>query len=315
MLSRKRFIFKWISEPALFIIILTVLLTWIWIIFTFRNKTSLQGESFNEIKQRSVLQKLRKQNVPATHHFVDFASDKILRQGEVTKGLEFDAQCTHFSKCFDFSKCKNGFSVYVYPLATGESISPMYSNILGVIRSSIYYTDDPSEACLSILSLDTHDRDVISSNFIKHMNTKLKKLKYWNNGQNHLIIVFFSGTWPSYLESVSFRVGKAMIARASSSLEGIRKGFDVSIPLVPKDFPIVSTNLKQKTNRIFPLQRKYLLSFKGKRYLYGIGSESRNVLYLIRSKRFVLLTTCRHNTNWEKYKDERCDADNADYDR
>ena len=246
MLSRRRFILKWISEPVLFIIILTVLLVWIWIVLSFQYKTSLRGISFNEIKKNSILQKHQKQDAPVTFQYMDFVSGKVLRRSEVTKGFEFDPQCMHLSKCFDFSKCNNGFSVYVYPLAKGEMISPMYSRILDVLQSSIYFTDDPSEACLSILSLDTHDRDVISSNFVKQMDTKLKKLKHWNNGQNHLVIVFFSGTWPNYLETVSFRIGKAMIARASSSLKSIRRGFDVSIPLVPKDFPIVSTNFETK---------------------------------------------------------------------
>eukprot|EP00111_Clytia_hemisphaerica_P004133 TCONS_00011825-protein len=106
-----------------------------------------------------------------------------------------------------------------------------------------------------------------------------------------------------------------MIARASSSLHGIRKGYDISIPLIPKDYPIKSIPILDKDVTLLPLHRKYLMSFKGKRYLYGIGSMSRNSLYLIRNKKFVLLTTCRHGKGWERYKDERCDTDNEEYDR
>lgn len=316
MLPRKRFIWRWKTEPILFIIVLTVLFTWIWIVTSSHFKTFYLSNSHDGIKENSVYQRHTKQDVARTLQYKDFTLNRISLQSEKAKGFEYDSQCIHLSKCFDYSKCKNGFFVYIHPLSSGEVVSPMYTNILNVFRASPYYTDDPNEACLSILSLDTHDRDVISANFVKHMNTKLKKMKHWNNGQNHLIVVFFSGTWPNYLETNSFNTGKAMVARASSSLEAIRRGFDLSIPLVPKDFPILPKNSHEtKSIPIFPLHRKYLMSFKGKRYLYGIGSESRNALYLIQNKDFVLLTTCRHNKNWEKYKDDRCDADNEDYDR
>lgn len=46
---------------------------------------------------------------------------------------------------------------------------------------------------------------------------------------------------------------------------------------------------------------QYLVSFKGKRYLNGIGSETRNSLHYIHDgQRSVMLTTCRHGKSWEK---------------
>jgi len=62
--------------------------------------------------------------------------------------------------CFDWSKCANrNPKVYVYPTDPNVIISPAYTKILKVIRDSYYYTEDPNEACLFILSLDTTDRD------------------------------------------------------------------------------------------------------------------------------------------------------------
>ena len=59
-----------------------------------------------------------------------------------------------------------------------------------------------------------------------------------------------------------------------------------------------------------------MLNLQGKRYVYGIGSETRNSLHhLHNGKDVVLLTTCRHNKDWQDFKDERCDRDNAEYDR
>ena len=50
--------------------------------------------------------------------------------------------------------------------------------------------------------------------------------------------------------------------------------------------------------------------------MYGIGSETRNSLHHLHDgSDVVLVTTCRHNKDWRDFKDERCDQDNAEYDR
>ncbi|XP_057309683.1 exostosin-1a-like [Hydractinia symbiolongicarpus] len=234
-------------------------------------------------------------------------------------------KCETLKECFNFDKCLSGFYVYVYPLLENEFISPMYIKILQSIKSSQYYTNDPTKACIFILSLDTLDRDILSQNFVKHINKKISKLEYWNGGKNHLIFNLFSGTWPNYTDELSFDIGHAMIAKSSFSQETTRQHFDISFLLLPQNHPQRIINFINKTNQhnsleknvdIFPVKRKYLLAFKGKRYLYGIGSRSRNMLHVINNnKDIVLLTTCRHGKGWEKYKDDRCDEDNTNYDR
>ena len=60
----------------------------------------------------------------------------------------------------------------------------------------------------------------------------------------------------------------------------------------------------------------YLVTFKGKRYVYGIGSETRNSLYHLTNWRdVIMLTTCRHGRVWRQLQDERCTEDNAEYER
>jgi hypothetical protein len=64
------------------------------------------------------------------------------------------------------------------------------------------------------------------------------------------------------------------------------------------------------------LNKTYLLTFKGKRYLNGYGSETRNALYHLNNNRdIILLTTCKHGNNWIEFKDNRCDIDNIIYEK
>lgn len=227
-------------------------------------------------------------------------------------GLQGPVRCT-MESCFDKSRCEGEFKIYVYPIQRGEKLSPLYGKMMKVLRESRYNTDDPSKACLFIPSVDTLDRDKLSANFVHGLNAKVTALPFWNGGQNHLIFNLFSGTWPDYLESLGFDIGKAILAKASISMDFLRPAFDVSIPLFPKSHTLRGGS--GISGSVFPIERKYKLAFKGKRYLQGVGSESRNALYHIHNgKDTVLLTTCKHGKAWWKHKDERCEKDNAEYD-
>ncbi|KAJ0055325.1 hypothetical protein NL108_014429 [Boleophthalmus pectinirostris] len=219
--------------------------------------------------------------------------------------------------CFDYSLCqKNGFKVYVYPQQKGEKISESYQNILATIEGSRFYTSDPGQACLFVLSLDTLDRDQLSPQYVHNLKTKIQNLPLWNEGRNHLIFNLYSGTWPDYTEDLGFDIGQAMLAKASISSDTFRPNFDVSIPLFSKDHPRTGGERGFLKYNTIPPFRKYMLVFKGKRYLTGIGSDTRNALYHVHNAEdVVLLTTCKHGKDWQKHKDARCDKDNAEYDR
>lgn len=224
--------------------------------------------------------------------------------------------CT-METCFDRTKCLSDFKVYVYPTQPGEKISPLYGKILKVLKESIFYTDDPKKACLFIPSVDTLDRDNLSEDYVHDLPHKIVSLPHWNGGTNHIIFSLFSGTWPDYSEDLRLDTGKAMLAKASLSTDFYRLGFDVSFPLFLKSHPPKGNAINSPSNcAVFPLDRKYKLAFKGKRYLSGIGSESRNSFYHIHNgKDIVLLTTCKHGKNWRKNMDERCEKDNEEYDK
>lgn len=235
---------------------------------------------------------------------------------DANTGVYSGRRC-RMESCFDFTLCeRNGFKVYVYPQQKGEKMSESYQNILLSIESSRFYTADPGQACLFVLSLDTLDRDQLSPQYVHSLRAKIPSLPLWNGGKNHIIFNLYSGTWPDYTEDLGFDIGFAMLAKASISTENFRPNFDVSIPLFSKDHPRTGGQRGYLKHNAIPPFRKYMLVFKGKRYLTGIGSDTRNALYHVHnSEDVVLLTTCKHGKDWQKHKDARCDKDNLEYDK
>lgn len=174
--------------------------------------------------------------------------------------------------CFDFSRCQKDFRVYVYPeeplnsLGSTPPLSPNYRKIIAAIKESRYYTPEPDRACLFVLGIDTLDRDSLSDYYVRNVPTRLQRLPHWNNGRNHLIFNLYSGTWPDYIEeSLGFDAGEAILVKASMSEQHLRPGFDVSIPLFHKQFPLRAGNTGFVVSNNFPSNKNYLLAFKGKR--------------------------------------------------
>eukprot|EP00062_Callorhinchus_milii_P010152 gi/632954872/ref/XP_007893192.1/ PREDICTED: exostosin-1a-like [Callorhinchus milii] len=219
--------------------------------------------------------------------------------------------------CFDLSRCEQrGFGVYVYP-PQSERTSDTYRKILASLRASRYHTADPGGACLFVLNIDTLDRDQLSPQFVPNVDRKVLASPLWNRGRNHLLFNLYSGTWPHYTEDLGFDPGQALVAKASFCSESYRPRFDVSIPLFSREHPQRGGPPRGGLlSNTVPPRRRYLLAFKGKRYLTGIGSDTRNALHhLHNGKDIISLTTCRHGKDWEKHTDSRCGRDNREYDR
>ncbi|XP_050666654.1 exostosin-1 [Leptidea sinapis] len=217
--------------------------------------------------------------------------------------------------CFDFSNCGSEPKVYVYP--TDGPVSATYRKVLSVIRESRYATNDPSEACLFIPAVDTLDADPLSPEHIPDVSSRLARLPHWKNGRNHLIFNLYAGTWPDYSEeALGFDPGEAIMARASASEALFREGFDISLPLFHKEHPERGGMPPAATANPFPAPKRHLLAFKGKRYVHGIGSDTRNSLWHLHDgDNLILVTTCRHGKSWKDLRDERCDEDNKEYDK
>ena len=226
------------------------------------------------------------------------------------------ANCT-MGRCFDAGKCRGEFRVYVYPDSEGVKVSGLYRKFLRILRNSQYYTSNPDEACVLVPSWDTLDRDKLSDEYVMKLPSPWS-LPHWNGGRNHIFFNLYSGSWPSYSESLDFDPGLAIVAKASFNTKSFRQNFDISLPLLHNSHPErgVFPSVMTKRGNLLPIRRRYHLAFKGKRYLYGLGVEPRRSLYHIHNGRdVVMVMTCRHNKNWERYKDSRCDVDNMEYNR
>lgn len=247
--------------------------------------------------------------------------------------------------CFDFSRCEKDFRVFVYPLSELENNgllttprSILYQKILDIIVESRYYTDEYTKACVFVVAFDTLDRDTLSPDYVHNIPMKIQRLKHWNGGQNHIIFNLYFGTWPDYNEDdLGFYTGDAILAKASISVSNMRPGFDISFPLfhkvsITKMYSIqlielvlsytIVFYLKKHPERggepgflrsnTYPIIKKYKLAFKGKRYVLGIGSETRNsIFHLHNGNDTIVVTTCKHGKNWKDAQDERCDIDNS----
>ena len=247
-------------------------------------------------------------------HSNDFDTHLSSRTRREVKEKLYKGRKCRMETCFDLSRCRTAFKVYVYP--DDNLLSQGYKKVLGALRDSRYFTEDPDEACLFVPSIDMLDRDKLSTDMVHDAQNRIENLPYWNNGRNHIVFNLYSGTWPDYAEDLGFDLGQAIIAKASFTTQYFRPGFDVSWPLFPKTHAQRGGTRGELQTNNFPIQRKYLLVFKGKRYLFGIGSDTRNALYhLHNGQDIILLTTCKHGKDWQKHKDARCDHDNAEYDK
>uniref|UniRef100_A0A0V0GAA6 Exostosin-2 n=1 Tax=Triatoma dimidiata TaxID=72491 RepID=A0A0V0GAA6_TRIDM len=149
-------------------------------------------------------------------------------------------KCSYYD-CFNIYKCGHkGTSkilVYVYPLkkyvddkgiAIGNKMSREFYTVLDTIVKSRYYTPNPEEACIFVVSIDTLNQNRFRT---KETSQALSMLPYWNIGENHLIFNMIPGVPPDYSTIVDLALGNALVAGAGFDSWTYRIGFDVSLPV------------------------------------------------------------------------------------
>lgn len=289
MQARKRYLLVFIS--------VTILL------YCYFGNYQLKSESVDKIRRESFLSSF------ATLDELNEAPSMLSRHPDSA------ALACRMETCFDFSRCGVEPKIYVYP--SEGPVSASYRKVLSVIRESGYATRDPYEACLFVPAIDTLDADPLSPEHVPDVASRLSRLPHWNNGRNHLIFNLYAGTWPDYAEeALGFNAGEAILARASASETIFREDFDISLPLFHKEHPEHGGAPPAAPGNPFPAPKKHLIAFKGKRYVHGIGSETRNSLWHLHDgNNLILVTTCRHGKSWKDLRDDRCDEDNREYDK
>ena len=229
-----------------------------------RQKHEVDNEPVNKLISGSIFEKLQPFADRDCFYLDEENAISPSEKHETRRRVYKNRKC-RMDSCFDVSLCQQkGFKIYVYP-STGEKVSSNYEGILKAIKLSTHYTNNPDKACLFVVPYDTLDRDRLSKDYVHNLGNKVSRLKYWNNGRNHVIFNLYSGTWPDYLEEVGFNLGEAILAKASFSDTYYRAGFDISLPLFGKSHPVFQGPGGLLESNYFPPRRKYLLSFKGKR--------------------------------------------------
>lgn len=223
--------------------------------------------------------------------------------------------------CFDFFWCVRGFKVYVYLVL--ERVLESYSKIISIIQEFKYYIINLDEVCIFILFIDILDRDIFSVNYVKNIMLKIVYLGvFWNNGRNYIVFNLFLGIWFDYFEVFDFDIGEVIMVRVSILELRFRLNFDIFFFLVGSIFFLKGGErgyMYILINNILFFWY-YLLGFKGKCYLIGVGFEIWNFLYyMYNGDDIVFLTICRYGKFWQKkvkeLNDIRCDIDNREFDR
>jgi len=243
------------------------------------------------------------------------------------KAINFDFSECRMSNCFDYTRCNSSGPIKIHVLPpmsnqnndflniSGES-NMIHTSLLSIIKESDHYEPDPQKACLFMLSDDTLDRDPLSKSFRTGLPELLRPEHMF--GMNYLIINLYSGTWPDYRENdfANFNIGAAILAKASNSLSNHRPNFDISIPLFSYMHPTSRESFSLDREQEPTRARTYFLTFKGKRYVLGGGSMTRNSLYHLNNQRdVIMLTTCRHGKKWREASDSRCEDDDSTYEK
>ncbi|CAF0982278.1 unnamed protein product [Rotaria sp. Silwood1] len=176
--------------------------------------------------------------------------------------------------------------------------SPIFLNILDIIRNSSYYTNNSSLACLHIAPVDTIDRDRRSKNgyYTYFIEQHLKFFHEWSDPNKiHLIFNHYTGTWPSYQRTLDFNLpSKYILASTSFTYTNYNCSSHITFPLFHTNY---SSNL---TKNISFKSRKILLSFKGKSY--EDVQHHRTFFHHLNNNYDIIIKYTNNNNSYDQYE-------------
>ncbi|KAJ7521320.1 hypothetical protein O6H91_19G047900 [Diphasiastrum complanatum] len=201
--------------------------------------------------------------------------------------------------CFNYSRCDNMDDLLIYSYDLPNPPVRYFSRI----NETKWHTNDPDKACLFFVYLDTEGP------WPPHP----RELPHWNNGLNHVLITF-ADKW-SQKGPPQDSIGNASVLISDIHETIYRPGFDIGITL-PGNFHIKELQI------VKPFDRKYLLTFRGLRYLghdgEGVFRSHDSFRAIHNGKDIIVATSCKHFINdLNRQKDPalgaHCDEDEAIY--
>lgn len=301
--------------------------------FGYNDKLAQSNQSIQSLKELTDSLRFIPKFNNFNHNNKEEHLKNILKRGS-RLSYHFD-EC-RMENCFDFSRCPKNKKLSVAIISHEESLKQqpkplntsnypkenksldqsqiIYSNILDVIRNSSYYETNSSKACIFVPSENTLDRDPLSPGYQDNIYNLIGSHNRF--GINYLIFNLYSGTWPNYKENnfSGFTTGAAIIAKASTNTIFHRKDYDISFPLFSYLHPVTTSRNDSYVAETLNKHRRILLSFKGKRYVIGCGSETRNGLHHINNNYdVIMLTTCKHGKKWKDSSDKLCEKEELRY--
>jgi len=183
--------------------------------------------------------------------------------------------------CFNFSRCDNMDELLVYHY---DEINPP-KWFFQALKASPYFTPDPDKACIFLVTLDRRLEEPRIPD--------LKTLPHWNHGLNHVLISFVDN-WSKWRNPMASTLEKAAVMTSITHQTTYRPAFDISVPLPALKYYEDLQELKA-------FQRKYLLTFKGTRYLSEFGGggfrSHPSMRGMHNGKDVIVVTTCRQISN------------------
>eukprot|EP00250_Pteridium_aquilinum_P028152 c36666_g1_i1 orf=61-1662(+) len=209
-------------------------------------------------------------------------------------------RCT-MDACFNYTKCYNSEELLIYTYNQPAVPAKFFKGI----NESKHNTNDPNKACLFFVFMDTPGpyRSTLHPS----------KLPYWEGGLNHVLITF-GDKWLNkgpIPESIGYASAMATVMHESL----YRPGFDVSIPLPAKRH-------FAKVRATKPFDRKYLMTFRGLRYLRNDGVLRSDAEFrgMHNGRDIIVVTSCRHPNHKDLRQknatlDKECRNDEALHDK
>ncbi|KAG1676608.1 Exostosin-2 [Nymphon striatum] len=173
----------------------------------------------------------------------EYILDSLLSPSELVLGsskIDKTNSSCHYYSCFNVYRCgklgNDKLLIYVYPhvkyvdaqgIPITNSVSIQFYEIIKTIVSSKYYTNNPSNACIFVPSIDTLNQNRLR---LISISRALAALPFWNGGENHLLFNMLPGSIPDYNTSLDVDRGTAIIAGAGFSSQTYRYGYDLSLP-------------------------------------------------------------------------------------